>query len=129
MRARHGILLIGLTLLLAGGGAAAQQKSRVAPAEAEPHYELGRLHHEKMFEALDRAIAEYERAVALKPDYAEAHYHLGLAYHTKAKLTTDDKAIYRKALREYQLYLRYSPKGELAVQANKNIKAVEARLK
>jgi len=129
VRIRRGILLIALALFLSGGGAEAQQKSKAAPPEAEAHYELGRLHHEKMFEALDRAIAEYERAVALKPDYAEAHYHLGLAYHTKAKLTTDDKALYRKALREYQLYLRYSPKGELAAQANKNIKAVEARLK
>lgn len=129
MRIHLRVFFIALALLLSSGGAAARQQGKAVSPEAEAHYELGRLHHEKMFDVLDRAIAEYEQAVALQPDYAEAHYHLGLAYHTKAKLTTDDKAIYRKALREYQLYLRYSPKGELAAQANRNIKAVEARLK
>jgi tetratricopeptide (TPR) repeat protein len=97
--------------------------------QAEAHYELGVMYHERVFESLDQAIGEYEKAVKLKPDYAEAHFNLALSYHTKAKLGTDDKVLYRKALAEYKLYLKYSPKGELAQKAKQNIRAVEARLR
>jgi len=97
--------------------------------QAEAHYELGVMYHERVFESLDLAIAEYEKAVKSKQDYAEAHYNLALSYHTKAKLGTDDKALYRKAVAEYKLYLKYSPQGELADKAKQNIKAVEAKLR
>ncbi len=97
--------------------------------QAEAHYELGVMYHERVFESLDQAIAEYEKAVKVKPDYAEAHYNLALSYHTKAKLGTDDKVLYRKAVAEYKLYLKYSPQGELAEKAKQNIKAVEAKLR
>lgn len=97
--------------------------------QAEAYYELGVMYHERVFESLDLAIAEYEKAVKAKPDYAEAHYNLALSYHTKAKLGTDDKALYRKAVAEYKLYLKYSPLGELANKAKQNIKVVEAKLR
>jgi tetratricopeptide (TPR) repeat protein len=97
--------------------------------QAEAHYELGVMYHERVFESLDQAIAEYEKAVKLKPEYAEAHFNLALSYHTKAKLGTDDKNLYRKALAEYRLYLKYSPHGDWAAKAKQNIKAVEARLR
>lgn len=97
--------------------------------QAEAHYELGVMYHERVFESLDQAIAEYEQAVKLKSDYAEAHYNLALSYHTKAKLGTDDRTLYRKALAEYKLYLKYSPQGDLAAKAKQNIRAVEARLR
>ena len=97
--------------------------------QAEAFYELGVMYHERVFESLDLAIVEYEKAVRAKPDYAEAHYNLGLSYHTKAKLGTDDKALYRKAVAEYKLYLKYSPQGELADKAKQNIRALEARLR
>jgi tetratricopeptide (TPR) repeat protein len=97
--------------------------------QAEAHYEIGVMYHERVFESLDQAIAEYEQAVKLKPDYAEAHFNLALSYHTKAKLGTDDKVLYRKALAEYKLYLKYSPRGDLAAKARQNMKAVEARLR
>ncbi|MGH7394973.1 MAG: tetratricopeptide repeat protein [Candidatus Methylomirabilales bacterium] len=100
-----------------------------AAEKAQAHYELGGLYHERLFEHLDKAIEEYQAALKLKPDHAEAHYHLGLAYHTKAKLTTEDKALYRKALEEYRLYLKHKPNGELAKSAQTNIKALEARLR
>jgi tetratricopeptide (TPR) repeat protein len=96
--------------------------------QAEAYYELGVMYHERVFESLDSAIAEYEKAVKAKPDYAETHYNLALSYHTKAKLGTDDKALYRKAVAEYKLYLKYSPQGELANKAKQNIKVVEAKL-
>jgi tetratricopeptide (TPR) repeat protein len=97
--------------------------------QAEAHYELGVMHHERVFESLDQAIAEYQQAVKLRPDYAEAYYHLGLSFHTKAKLGTDEVALYRKALAAYKSYLKYSPQGELAAKAKQNIRVVEARLK
>ncbi len=97
--------------------------------QAEAHYELGVMYHERVFQSLDQAIAEYEKAVKLKPDYAEAHFNLALSYHTKAKLGTDDKGLYRKALAEYRLYLKYNPRGDLAAKAKQNMKAVEARLR
>jgi tetratricopeptide (TPR) repeat protein len=97
--------------------------------QAEAYYELGVMYHERVFESLDLAIAEYEKAVKAKPDYAEAHYNLALSYHTKAKLGTDDKVLYRKAVAEYKLYLKLSPQGDLAGKAKQNIRALEARLR
>lgn len=144
----HGGLAAGLLLLVAAvagaeapkappkppakppaGPSAARPPARDAVEKAQAHYELGVMYHERLFEHLDKAIAEYQAALKLKPDHAEAHYHLGLAYHTKAKLTTEDKALYRKALEEYRLYLKHSPNGELAKSAQNNIKALEPRLR
>lgn len=108
---------------------AAKPAPRDAAEKAQAHYELGLLYHERLFEHLDKAVEEYQAALKLKPDHAEAHYHLALAYHTKAKLTTEDKALYRKALEEYRLYLKHNPKGEFVKSAETNIKALEARLR
>lgn len=126
-------------LVLALSGSAATVEGKPPEAErkpaadrtttAEAHYELGVVYHERLFSDLDQAIAEYEQAVKLRSDFAEAHYHLGLSYHTKAKLVSDDKTLYKKALKEYKLYLKYQPKGSLAEKARQNIKAVEARLR
>lgn len=128
-----GLAVAALTTLAAAGQAPARGTDGARPPDrrmqAEAHYELGVMYHERVFESLDQAIAEYEKAVKLKPDYAEAHFHLALSYHTKAKLGTDDKALYRKALAEYKLYLKYSPRGDLVAKAKQNIKAVEARLR
>jgi len=126
-----------VVLTLTGSALGIERKTPAAerrpPADrttaAEAHYELGIFYHERMFSDLDQAIAEYEQAVKLKDDFADAHYHLGLSYHTKAKLGVDDKTLYRKALREYKLYLKYLPKGQLAEKARQNIKAVESRLR
>jgi len=97
--------------------------------QAEAHYELGVMYHERVFESLDQAIAEYQQALKLRPDYAEVYYHLGLSLHTKAKLGTDDPTLYRKALAAYKSYLKYNPKGELATNAKKNIRVLETRLR
>ena len=123
---------MGLALLLTLAPFAGAQDGAKAPdrrMQADAHYELGVMYHERVFESLDQAIAEYEKSVRLRPDYAEAHYNLALSYHTKAKLGTDDKALYRKALAGYKLYLKYSPQGDLAAKAKQNIRAVEARLR
>ncbi|MEL7039270.1 MAG: tetratricopeptide repeat protein [Cyanobacteria bacterium J06592_8] len=46
----------------------------------------------------DSALSNYEKAIALRPDYAEAHYYLGLLY--------EDLQQYDKARAEYQLALQ-----------------------
>lgn len=120
------VLLLGLAVSGAAQDGAKPPDPRM---QAEAHYELGVMYHERIFESLDQAITEYQTAVKLRPDYAEAHYNLALSYHTKAKLGTDDKVLYRRAVAEYKLYLRYSPKGELADKAKQNIRAVEAKLR
>lgn len=124
------LALQGSSLALEGKSPEAEHKPAVNKATtAEAHYELGVSYHERMFADLDQAIAEYEQATKLRGDFAEAHYHLGLSYHTKAKLSVDDKLLYRKALKEYKSYLQYLPKGPLAEKARQNIKAVELRLR
>lgn len=135
-----GVVGLAMFLVLLGSPAAQEKGKPGTPGpdgakapdkqmQAEAHYELGVMYHERVFESLDQAIAEYEKAVKLKPEYAEAHFNLALSYHTKAKLGTEDKNLYRKALAEYKLYLKHSPNGNLAAKAKQNIKAVEARLR
>ena len=119
-------LLLGLAVTVAAQDGAKPPDRRM---QAEAHYELGVMYHERIFESLDQAITEYQTAVKLRPDYAEAHFNLALSYHTKAKLGTDDKVLYRKAVAEYKLYLKYSPQGDLAAKAKQNIRAVEAKLR
>src|SRR5574337_1393627 len=117
------LALQGSSLALEGKSPEAERKPATNRATtAEAHYELGVSFHERMFADLDQAIAEYEQAIKLRGDFAEVHYHLGLSYHTKAKLGVDEKALYRKALKEYKLYLQLLPKGPLAEKARQNIK-------
>jgi tetratricopeptide (TPR) repeat protein len=136
-RGRANLGILAAAVLLLAGAAGAAQTGRPAAggaakggdqAGAEAHLELGKIYHRQVFEALDMAIKEYEDAVRLSPDSADAHYYLGLAYHSKAKLGSDDKAFYTKALQQYKLYLHYSPNGELAAKAKQNVAAVEALL-
>lgn len=128
-RGRRWLAAAGTWLLATSAAGAGQAPPVVGgSASAEAHFELGELHHRQVFEALDKAIEEYEKAVRLRADFAEAHYNLGLAYHSKAKLGSDDQQLYRRALQEYRLYLRYSPNGPLAAKAKQNITAVETLL-
>jgi protein O-GlcNAc transferase len=45
----------------------------------------------------DEAMANFRKALEIKPNYAEAHYHMGLALADKGRLA-DAIASYRKAL-------------------------------
>lgn len=122
-------------LVLVAGTAAAGTRDVKGPAPpdetmvAQAHFDLGLMYHERLFEWLDNAITEYEKAVRVKPDYAEAQYYLGLSYHTKAKLRGNDKVFYRKAEAAYRLYLKYAPSGPLATRARQHIRVVQARLR
>lgn len=132
IKARWGWAAVTFSLVLSlTWSVQAQEKKGIEDktTQAEAHYELGLLYHEGMFEAIDRAITEYEQATQLKPDFADAHFHLALGYHTKGKLQGDDKVLYQKALTEYRLCLKYSPHGELAAKTKQNIKVLELKLK
>lgn len=123
------IIALGLFALSPEASAQGKKLPPDAVTRAEAHYELGLVYHEQMFEFLDRAIAEYEKAIQLNPSFADAHFHLALAYHTKAKLGAEEKALYQKALKQYRLFLKFSPNGQLAEQARQNIKVLEKKLK
>jgi tetratricopeptide (TPR) repeat protein len=123
------IIALGLFAFRLEASAQDKRPLRDAATRAEAHYELGLVYHEQMFEFLDRAIAEYEKAIQLNPSFADAHFHLALAYHTKAKLGAEEKALYQKALKQYRLFLKFSPNGQLAEQARRNIKVLEKKLK
>jgi len=104
----------------------------------EGYYNLGTALRDKR--QTDAAIAEYRKAIRLKPDYVMAHYGLGVALYDKKK---DDAAIaeFRKAIQleplltdayvglgnvylqqreiakataEYQVAINIDPKGESA---------------
>ncbi|HET9607871.1 MAG TPA: tetratricopeptide repeat protein, partial [Nitrospira sp.] len=49
----------------------------------EAHMNLGVIY--TSMNKLEEAEQEYEKAVALKPDYAEAHYNLGVFYELHRK--------------------------------------------
>jgi len=123
------IIALGLFSLSLEASAQDKKPPKDSTTRAEAHYELGLVYHEQVFEFLDRAIAEYEKAAQLNPNFADAHFHLALAYHTKAKLGTEEKALYQKALKQYRLFLKFSPNGQLAEQARQNIKALEKKLR
>jgi tetratricopeptide (TPR) repeat protein len=63
---------------------------------AGEHLDLGIDYAEKG--KLNEAIAEYQEAIRLDPNYAKAHYNLGIAYHEQGKLD-DAIAEYKEAIR------------------------------
>ncbi|GAB4370078.1 MAG: hypothetical protein Kow00121_10500 [Elainellaceae cyanobacterium] len=63
------------------------------------HYQAGRL---------DSALANYQQAIALRPDYAEAHYNLGILYEDLQK---PDQAI-----AQYELVVQSEPPADPASQ-------------
>jgi len=75
-------LLIGLAIFHQSYGCIATKFNQ----NGVTHYEANRL---------DSALSDYQRAIALKPNFVEAHYHLGLLYEDLQKL--------KEAKTEYQL--------------------------
>ena len=62
-------------------------------AEAETHNNRGIAYCEKG--AYDKAIATFQKAIDLKPDYANAHYNQGIAYMKKGEVDKAWSAYYR----------------------------------
>ena len=68
----------------------------IDPKNATAHYNLGTLMAVRG--QMDRAIAEFETAVRLMPDYADAYYALGLAFKREGKVQSAEEA-FRSAQR------------------------------
>ena len=77
------------------GGTLWEKTVKTVPQCARAHSNLGLVYFEKG--RVDEAIAEYTRAVAIKPDFPQAYDNLGIAY---AKKGMFDEAIveYKKAI-------------------------------
>jgi tetratricopeptide (TPR) repeat protein len=56
---------------------------------------------------LDHALADYDQAIALKPDYLAAYYNRGLAL--------DDKGEHQRAVADFTLVLQADPNNPLVL--------------
>ncbi len=65
------------------------------PEEAAAHYKKGIAHQNRM--EFEKAIAEYEQAVKIYPNYSDAHYNLGRLYYQQ-KSTNHAINEFKKAL-------------------------------
>jgi tetratricopeptide (TPR) repeat protein len=65
---------------------------------------------------LPDAIAAYQRAIALVPQYADAHYNLALAYERQGHR--------RRSLRHWLTYVRLDPVGPWANHAKSQAKSI-----
>jgi Flp pilus assembly protein TadD len=61
-----------------------QRRSHLDPQDAAAYYNRGLAYHEKG--DLDRAIADFDQALALDPQAAEAYNNRGTAYYDKGDL-------------------------------------------
>ena len=80
-------------------------------------------YHKGMY---NEAMAEFQKAIMIKPDYAEAHNNLGVIYRAKG--------MYENAIDEFQMAIRSKPKFAIAyynlarayAQNNDKRKAIES---
>ncbi|MFQ6039389.1 MAG: tetratricopeptide repeat protein [Candidatus Poribacteria bacterium] len=80
-------------------------------------------YHKGMY---DKAMAEFQKAIMIKPDYAEAHNNLGVIYRAKG--------MYEIAMDEFQMAIRFKPKFAIAYynlartysQSNDRRKSIES---
>ena len=77
-------------------------------------FDLGNVLDE--LQRLPEAIAAYERALELVPQYADAHYNLALAYERRAEP--------RRALKHWTQYARLDPAGPWASHARGQAKKI-----
>lgn len=80
-------------------------------------------YHQDMY---NEAMAEFQKAIMIKPDYAEAHNNLGVIYRIKG--------LYDNAIDEFKMAVRFKPKFAIAYynlaraysQKNNQPKSIEA---
>lgn len=68
----------------------------------------------------DRALADFDQAIATAPEYAPAHYQRGILLYTMA----DREA----ALAAFERYLEFAPDGQYAELARSTIESIEIEL-
>lgn len=116
-----------VALVLLGAAPGSGQEKAPAPRDNRPaadaYFEAGLLDLESVAQKIDSAIAQYQQAIKIRPDFADAYFYLALSYHMKAKLY--DKQLYKEATKAYRRYLQLQPKGSLATKAKQNIRAIE----
>ena len=66
----------------------------IHPNDAKAHYYLGIAYNKK--DAIDEAISELQKAIAIDPTDGRSYYYLGVAYDKKG-LTWEAKEAYRKS--------------------------------
>src|SRR5438105_1078305 len=101
----------GLRLSLAPGRRGGEETHVVEAYEA---FAKGMLNLRlESYEALDRAVLFFERAVRLDADYARAHLQLGSAYDVKASYLTTPE-LHERAIESFRRALELSPDLALA---------------
>ena len=113
-------------------GPSQPQAANADSGAAKTFYENG-LRHQKQaysledagskFEARaenEKAVDEYQKAIAAKPDYAEAHENLGVAYYNLGLLD--------EALREYDIAIRHYGKPTAQVLTNQGMALLSRKL-
>ena len=88
---------------------------RTKQDDANNHYEQGRIYQRQG--RLDDAIAEFQEAISIKPNYAEAHNNLGVTYQFQNR--------FDEAIAEFQQAISINPNY---TQAQNNLKIAQLRL-
>jgi Flp pilus assembly protein TadD len=79
--------------------AAIPQKAAASTNPSEAYLYRGNIYYYK--NNYERAIADYDQSIQLKPDYAEAYYNRGVAY--------GDKGDYERAIADYDQAIQLKP--------------------
>jgi len=75
---------------------ALQEAEKLTPDDPKVHYDLG-LAYDRM-EFIDEAVKEFQKAIALKPDYSEALNYLGTIYLEKQGKYEEAIVLFKRAL-------------------------------
>jgi tetratricopeptide (TPR) repeat protein len=110
MRTRYRTLLAALSLLVAFGVGCNTVKAKAAFKDGNKLYKE---------ENYRKAVAEYEKAVALMPDFAEAHFYLASSHQSlfrPGKDDADNRMHLDKAVEHYERALEANKAGSPALQ-------------
>ncbi len=73
-----------------------QEAEKLTPNDPRVHYDLGIAYDNKGF--VDEAVKEFQKAIALKPDYSEALNYLGTIYLEKQGRYDEAIVLFKRAL-------------------------------
>jgi tetratricopeptide (TPR) repeat protein len=95
-----------------------KQALQRAPENPQAYYELAKAYQENFGGGTTReAINNFQKAIALKPDYVEAHYELATIYRVKS--------MYDEAIKEYNLVIDLAPHSTYAKDAKRTLIYIE----
>jgi tetratricopeptide (TPR) repeat protein len=73
----------------------------------------------------DSALADYNKAIELDPDYADAYYERGVLYYSILQTGVE---LREDALADFQHYLELAPEGDKAEDATRYVEQIEKEL-